>query len=123
VRDLSSDILGTGNTLQKFNEATETQVVDLDVKGLPSHAQSEDIKKISGVKHVISAVVEHDALTNACTGTGRIKMRLTGNEDLDNVKLQFLKAGYGVQEHAENTNKKSGFSSGNESLSQDSRSS
>lgn len=57
------------------------------MKGLPSHTQSEDLKKISGVKHVISATVDHDALTNACTGTGRIKARLAANEDLDMLKL------------------------------------
>lgn len=45
--------------------------------------QSEDLKKLSGVKHVISADVDHDALKGVCTGTGRIKMRLTAEEDAE----------------------------------------
>lgn len=36
-------------------------------------------------------------------------MRLTETEDLDIVKLQFLKAGYAVNEHSENPKKKSNF--------------
>jgi len=59
IKDLSSDVLGTGNTIQHYNAADrQTMVVDLDVRGLPPTAQSEDLKKISGAKHVISAVVE-----------------------------------------------------------------
>lgn len=58
VKDLSSDILGTGNTLSKYNEIKQTTVVDLDVAGLPEHAQPDDLKKISGVKHVINATIE-----------------------------------------------------------------
>lgn len=36
-------------------------------------------------------------------------MRLGPNEDADKVMLQFLKAGYGVQEHSDNPKKKSNF--------------
>ena len=35
MKDLSSDILGTGNTSQAYNQADrETVIVDLDVRGL-----------------------------------------------------------------------------------------
>ena len=64
---------------------------------------------MSGVKHVISSVVDHDALTNSCTGTGRLKLRLTEAEDLDAVKLKFIKEGYAIQEHDDNPKKKSNF--------------
>jgi hypothetical protein len=97
IRDLSSDILGTGNAIQAYSKAdNQTVVVDLDVNGLGTSTKPEDLKKISGAKHVISAVVDEDAIQNVCTGTGRIKLRLGGDEDLDQVKLQFLKAGYGI---------------------------
>jgi hypothetical protein len=33
-------------------------IVDLDVKGLPASTHADDLKKISGAKHIISAVVE-----------------------------------------------------------------
>jgi hypothetical protein len=85
-------------------------VVDLDVKGLSEATQADDLKKISGAKHIISAVVDQDAIKNTCTGTGRIKLRLGGEDELVNVKLQFLKAGLGVQEHADDTKMKTNFS-------------
>ena len=79
------------------------------MKGLNENVGADDIKRIAGVKHVISATVDEDSIKNVCTGTGRIKLRLNPTEDLDVVKLQFLKAGYGVQEHSDETNKKASF--------------
>lgn len=89
IRDLSSDILGTGDSLQKHVDADNSKnlVVELDLKGLPAGAQAEDLKKLANVKHVITAVIDHDSITNACLGTGRVKLRLGPNEDLDIVKL------------------------------------
>jgi hypothetical protein len=37
-------------------------------------------------------------------------LRLGAGEDLDIVKLQFLKAGFGVQEHQDSTKLQTGFS-------------
>ncbi len=89
IRDLSSDILGTGESLQKHFDAdlSKTQIVDLDLKGLPQNAHEEELKRIAGVKHIISASIDTHSITNTCTGTGRIKLRLGPNEDLDTVKL------------------------------------
>ena len=70
---------------------------------------ADDLKRLANVKHVITAVIDHDSITNACTGTGRVKLRLGPNEDLDMVKLQYLKAGYGVQDHQDNPKKKTVF--------------
>jgi hypothetical protein len=67
------------------------------------------LKKIAGVKHVIHTTLETDSIRNVCTGNGRIKLRLQAEEDPEMVKLNFLKAGYSVQEHTENIKKKSGF--------------
>lgn len=58
VKDLSSDILGTGNSLSKFNQVKPATIVDLDVGGLPEHIHSDDLKKLSGVKHVINATID-----------------------------------------------------------------
>lgn len=88
MRDLSSDFMGGGDSMNKYSYANvQTTIVDLDVRGLPESTQPEDLKKIAGVKHVITSVVESDSIKNVCTGTGRIKMRLAENEDIDNVKL------------------------------------
>ena len=77
MKDLSSDILGTGNSLSKFNEIKKTTIVDLDIGGLPEHVQPDDLKKLSGVKHIINATIDQDSIRNVCTGTGRIKIRIT----------------------------------------------
>ena len=61
------------------------------------------------VKHVITVVVDHDSITNKCTGTGRVKLRLGPNEDLENVKINYMKAGYSVIDHQENPRKKTKF--------------
>jgi len=110
VKDLSSDILGTGNNLSRYNEIKQTTIVDLDVAGLPEHAQPDDLKKISGVKHVINATIEQDTIRNICTGNGRIKIRITEDEDLDSIKLGYIKQGYSIREHEENPKKKTEFS-------------
>jgi hypothetical protein len=39
IRDLSSNVLGTGNAIEHYNAADkQTLVVDLDVRGLPPNA-------------------------------------------------------------------------------------
>jgi hypothetical protein len=55
-------------------------------------------------------VVNQDAIKNTCIGTGRIKLRLGDEDEIDNVKFQFLKAGLGVLEHAEDAKMKKNFS-------------
>ncbi len=45
---------------------------------------------------MISAQGDTDSIRNVCTGTGRLKLILAPNEDLETVKLQFLKAGYAI---------------------------
>ena len=50
IRDLSSDILGTGNTLNKFNQETKGDIIDLDLKALPPTTDQDELKKIANVK-------------------------------------------------------------------------
>jgi hypothetical protein len=88
MRELASDIHGTGDTISKYAQANnKSTVVDLDLKGLSEKTQADDLKKIAAVKHVISAQVDEDAIRNICVGTGRIKLRLADNEDIETVKL------------------------------------
>lgn len=86
-RELSSDVLGTGNTINRFNDVKQSIVVDLDLKDLPQNINEEDLKKVSGAKHVIVATIDQDSIRNVCTGTGRIKLRLTDGDDVEQVKL------------------------------------
>lgn len=84
-------------------------MIDLDLKALPRQTNTDELKRIANVKHVVSVNVDHDSISNVCTGTGRIKIRLGPTENADSVMLQFLKAGYGVSEHSENPKKKTNF--------------
>ena len=72
------------------------------MKQIPANAKENDLKSIASVKHVISVQLDQDSIKNENIGTGRIKLRLGPNEDVDKVMLQFLKAGYAVQEHSNN---------------------
>lgn len=106
--------IGGGDICSKYAAAhqsnpQDTVVVDLAVRGLSDNIQADDLKKISGAKHVISSKVDTDSIRNVCTGTGRIKLRLAANEDVEIVKLQFLKAGFGVQEFSQDTKLKPNF--------------
>ncbi len=110
VRDLSSDLLGTGETTAKYlDKSHKNEVYDLDLKGLPANADKISVKTALGIKHVIEVTVNHDNLTNDCNGTGRVKLRLNPGENIEQVKLNLLKEGLGVQEHKENPNKKPAF--------------
>ena len=61
--------------------------MDLQLRGLSDNTVVDDLKRISGVKHIISATIETDSIKNICTGTGRLKLRLGPGEELDTVKL------------------------------------
>ena len=63
------------------------------------------------MKHVISATLDVDKLTNSCVGTGRVKLRLGPNENLDQVRDNYEKCGFIVNEHTENPRKKPAFTS------------
>lgn len=73
---LASNHFETGaSSLEHYSHGhkqQETHIVDLVVAGLPSDAQSETLKTISGSKHVISATVDEDNFLGTCKGTGRI---------------------------------------------------
>ena len=58
---------------------------------------------------MISATIDQDSIKNVCTGTGRIKLRITEDDDLDTIKLRYVNAGYSVIDHNENSKKKSNF--------------
>lgn len=86
-------------------------VVDLVLKSLPENTREEDLKRIANVKHVISASVDNDSIRGVCSGTGRIKIRVGADEDVDTIKLQYLKAGFAVNEHSINPNLNNKFTS------------
>jgi len=45
-------------------------------------------------------------LTGACKGEGRIKIRLNQDESMEQVRLNFLRAGFVVKSHTEDARKR-----------------
>ena len=81
------------------------EVVDLSLKGLPENCEVNQLKAVSGSKHVISAVVDEDNMKGTCTGTGRIKLRLNHGESVDQVMMNFAQMGIQVKKFEQNLNK------------------
>ena len=70
---LASNCFATGqSSLEHYVGDAKPKIVDLVVSNLPADTQSENLKKISGSKHIISAVVDEDNFLGTCKGTGRI---------------------------------------------------
>lgn len=110
IKDLSSNLLGQECAYTKYSTvAHDNNVVELVVTGLPSQTQAADLKRVAGVKHIVEAIVDHDTIKNVCTGTGKIRVRLGEGEDLEQVKVQFLRAGLDVREAKTNPSKKPTF--------------
>ncbi len=76
---LASNSFATGeSSLRHYNEAqtSAVEVVDLVIGNLPADCDARMLKKLSGVRHVVSATVEEDNFRGICTGQGRIQVRL-----------------------------------------------
>lgn len=64
------------------------------------------LKRVANVKHVINAEVQQDNLKGICTGEGRIKIRLNEGETINQVRLNFVRAGYSLNMHQDDPRKK-----------------
>lgn len=58
------------------------------------------------MKHVVGAEVNEDNLKGICTGEGRIKIRLNEGETINQVRLNFVRAGFAVNVHQEDPRKR-----------------
>ena len=61
---------------------------------------------MSGARHVISAALDEDNMKGICTGTGRIKIRLNQDENMDDIELNFARGGVMVNEFNKDSRKK-----------------
>lgn len=76
------------------------------MKGLPENFDQQSLKRVANVKHVVSAEVREDNLKGICTGEGRIKIRLNEGETINQVRLNFVRAGYAVNVHSDDPRKR-----------------
>lgn len=98
-----------GHDSQKYHETqnlAKQEVIDIDVKGLPENFDQQSLKRVANVKHVVSAEVQQDNLKGICTGEGRLKVRLNEGETINQVRLNFVRAGYSVNVHKDDPRKR-----------------
>ena len=79
-------------------ENSKPQVLELTLSGLGSNVDAQEVRKMAGVRHVVSATVDEDNMKGTCTGTGKVKVRLNQGETRDQVELNFTKNGIAVRE-------------------------
>ena len=79
-------------------ENSKPNVYELNLTGLGSNATAEEVKKMAGVRHVISSNVVEDNMKGTCTGVGTVKVRLNHGETREQVELNFTKNGIAVRE-------------------------
>jgi len=48
----------------------------LSLSGLGANVDAQDVKKMAGVRHVVSATVDEDNMKGTCVGTGKVKVRI-----------------------------------------------
>lgn len=89
-----------------YNHQTKGEIVDFDLANLPSNVDKQRIKDIAKVKHIVSTDFDIDNLRGVATGDGRVKIRLNEGETIDQIRLNFLKAGFAVKNHELNARKK-----------------
>lgn len=92
----SNDMITGRSTLDTYDQVrapSDTVVVDLTLRNLPSNADVRGVKQMAGVKHIISASVDEDNMKGICTGTGKIQVRLNADETVEQVELNFAKKG------------------------------
>lgn len=97
----SNDPITGRSTLETYNKVRApdaTEYVDLTLKNLPANSDLIGVKKMAGVKHVISASIDEDNMKGTCTGTGRIKVRLNPGETKQQVELNYARQGVIVAE-------------------------
>lgn len=92
----SNDPITGKSSMSAYNQVqplAATRVVDLELKNLSANADLIDVKKMSGARHVISAALDEDNMKGICLGTGRIKIRLNQDENLEDIELNFARRG------------------------------
>lgn len=97
---------GESTAVHRDNAQKKVEVVDFDLNNLPSNIDKIMLKKLAGVKHIVSSEYKSDNLTGLCQGQGRIKLRLTEGVNVDQVRKNFKKAGVTAKVHTEDVRKK-----------------
>lgn len=104
----SNDPITGASSLGGYNrgENSKPAVVEITLSGLGANIDAQEVKKMAGVRHVVSATVDEDNMKGTCLGTGRIKVRLNQGETREQLELNFTKNGIAVREAAQDPRKR-----------------
>lgn len=105
LKHLGSNLEGY-DPFSYYNHQTKGEIVDFDLGNLPSNIDRQRIKDVASVKHIVASDFDIDNLRGVATGDGRVKIRLNEGETIDQIRLNFLKAGYSVKNHELDARKK-----------------
>lgn len=81
----SNDPVTGSSSMAGYNlrENSKPDVIELDLSGLGANVDAQEVRKMAGVRHVISSTVDEDNMKGTCTGTGKVKVRLNHGETRD----------------------------------------
>ena len=104
----SNDPITGSSSMNGYNlrENSKPDIIELELAGLGANVDAQDVRKMAGVKHVISSTVEEDNMKGTCTGVGKVKVRLNHGETRDQLLLNYTKHGIAVKEAAIDPRKK-----------------
>lgn len=110
-RDLASDLHSSGFYDRAFTDSSPV-ILDFDLSGLGPSMNSQELRKLCGNVHLISASTDVDPLKDRCTGTGRVQVRVTQQTEgnLLAMKTNLANQGISLSAHKENAGRKSNYS-------------
>lgn len=110
-RDLASDMHPDSFYEQAYPDSTPT-ILDFDLNGLGGHMNAQELRKLCGNVHLVSASTDVDPVKDRCTGTGRVQVRVTRQTEssLVTMKTNLANEGISMTAHKENAGRKSNYS-------------
>jgi len=102
----SNDLISGQSSMTAYNQASESRMVDLQLRNLPANSDIIGVKKMSGAKHIVGVNLDEDNMKGICLGTGRIQLRVSENQPLDEIELNFAKQGIVAREFENDPRKK-----------------
>ena len=99
-----------GNANEYYHkEQNKGEVLDLLLSGLSPYVDNLDLKQYCKVKHIINTEIDVDNMKGTCKGTGRIQIRLNGDETREYIQRNLAAKGITIRDKVIDAAKKPGF--------------
>lgn len=97
---LSSVFISGKSTLQFMDQKNKKfEIIDLDIKNISPYMDQQDLKQISGAKHIISTEIGHNSMKGHNSGDARFKFRINEGDSYDQVLKNLKDKGLIVSQH------------------------